>query len=293
MSADEPPVTVYRSRDGAACREHALVLTALGIDHAMGTDEGAHVLVVARATRRARASSSSASTTRTTRARARAAARTPASGADAAIAYALVLVAVWICERQHTFGREWEPAGEGAAGLLIGGSGGGDHGAHAARGRGAPRGQPDLRRALRPVRGQLAGSGLAAASCCSPARWATRRTRCCSRPAHVDRRVHGGVRRARPRRGAALLAACGRAAVDAATLGARRRAALLLFYLGTEGERTDVLAHVTGFPLGPAARHAARAAAARRAAARALAVVVRSRALAALAGAWAAAFAAG
>src|SRR5262249_21470503 len=44
-----------------------------------------------------------------------------ARGGDAAIAFALVLLAAWICERERSFGRDWEPAGESVAGLVRGG----------------------------------------------------------------------------------------------------------------------------------------------------------------------------
>jgi membrane associated rhomboid family serine protease len=248
----EPPVVVWRGRDAAAAREHALVLTALGIEHATGRDEGWHVIAVAsRDERRAREE--------LLRFDAENAARPPAeeapaltSGAHAAALYALVLGLLWICQRGQALGRDWEAAGENVAGALPAGEWW--------RAITALTLHADAAHLLSNVvfgaafvwfSAQLAGTGVALAAILAAGALGNA-ARALLPPAGyhalgASTAVFGAL---------GLLAGLhGRRRARARQARLRRwtpvvAALLLLGYLGTEGMRTDVPAHVTGFLAG-------------------------------------------
>ncbi len=252
-AGEAAPVTVFRTRDGEACREHALVLAALGIEHAMGVDEGWQVIVVA--ARDAARARDELRRFEAENSAPRSAAEEPrrlAGGADAAIPFALLLVAVWIAAVRHSLGRDWEAAGEGVAGRVLAGEWWRAVTAltlHADAAHLA--GNVLFGGAFLWFTSQLAGPGVAlAASLLAGA---------------LGNALNALVQPADHRSLGASTAVFGTLGVLAA-LGFRQQAArrqprwkrwaplvagvLLLGYLGTEGVRTDVVAHVTGFAAG-------------------------------------------
>jgi len=123
VSVDGELVTVWRGRDAAAAREHALVLAAVGIDHATGRDEGWHVILVApQDSRRALEQLARYEAENPPQPPEEEVPRARGAGVGAPILFALVMFVSWIFQGAHAFGLDWAAAGVNDADQLRGGA---------------------------------------------------------------------------------------------------------------------------------------------------------------------------
>ena len=257
---DQPVEIVFRSRKRQSCREHALVLRAVGIKCDIGRDMGECTLVVsARDAKRAWEELAAYQAETRVAAQEEAEARAaydalPAtiSGWPGALGYAVVLVVVTVLVEREAFGLDWVTAGKTHAGAIR---------------------QGDWWRAVTALTlhadfphlvanliiggmiglfaGQLLGNGLAWASILMAGSIGNIINAWLHEPNHTS--VGAST---------AVFAAIGILAAYAWQHRQRMRVTrfvrwapligglILLGFLGTGGARTDVLAHVAGFATG-------------------------------------------
>jgi membrane associated rhomboid family serine protease len=246
------PVEVYRSADGAACRDRALVLTAVGIDHRTLASGGAHRLLVAgrdavaAAEQLRRFELENAAEAPDDRLRVRAGFRV------GALLWCLALAACFLCERRGAFGLPWLEAGRADAARIRAGQ--------AWRAVTALCLHADAAHLL----GNLVFGALFVGAACQVAGLGA------GLLLTLASGAAGNLLAAalRPGAGASIgasTAVFGALGVLAALQWRRRRrrrtrpvrrwapviaALLLLAYLGTAGERVDLLAHLTGMACG-------------------------------------------
>ncbi len=254
MTEQQPQAeTVYRSVAKEDCRAHALVLETAGIRHKVVRQEGEYMLVVA-PTHAARARTELAAYAAENRDWPGDAAVLPprANGWPGVLGYAVVLVLVAVLEYRHAFAVDWHSAGRTHASLIRNGE--------LWRAMTALSLHADFAHLLGNVliggliglfAGQIFGSGLAWVSILIAG---TAGNLLNASIRHADHMSVGAS--------TAVFAALGMVAAyswqrrrHARASGLTRWAplvggAVLLSFLGTGGERTDVGAHVAGFLCG-------------------------------------------